>query len=163
MNHKRLFLGLLFGIAAFVVYLFYYDTLIPGLIGGSYRLTNPAGFIISCFLLAGGQVIIGGFLLNVMAGAAGKKMDILKGDFIASITALLFAFTYVFFPRYGPFYYVVYTAGQGPWYAIPFELFWSAVIILCTAVLMKKQYQLPAKHAVLFSGIVYIFMTVGAS
>ncbi len=164
MNYRRLVLGVIFAIAAYTIYLLFYDTLIPGLPQGSFRLANPTAFYIASFLLVSGQIMIGGFLLNMLAAVMKKgEMDALKGYFIASAMTLLFAFTYAIFHGYGPFYYIVYFAGIGPWYALPFEIVWSVFAVVIGTVLVNKEYKLSMNHALLFSAIVYIFITVGAS
>jgi hypothetical protein len=164
MNYKIFFSGLLLGLAAFIIYLFYYDTLIPGLIEGSYRLTNFTGFAISCFLLADGQIIIGGFLLNVMATAVDKKKgDYLRGLFIVSLMTFLFSFTYVIFPQYGPFFYIVYSVGMAPWYSIPFEILWTSFVVIFGAIMIHREYKMNMNYATLFSIIIYLGITAAAS
>lgn len=164
MNARRLVIGVACAVVAYVLYLSYYDILIPGLPEGSYRLATTLGFAVASFLLVGGQILIGGFLINVMAAfGRARNEDCLKGDSIASVMTVLFALTYAIFPHFGPFYYIVFSATQGAWYVMLFEVLWSAFIVLIGAALIRWQYNIRLWHALVFATVAYIFITVAAS
>lgn len=156
--------AIVFAVAAFAIYMLFYDTLIPGLPQGSYRLANPSGFVLSTFWLVTGQIIIAGFILHLMAAAVDRKReDMLRALCIVSVMTFLFSVTYFIFPNYGPFFYVVYSVGMAPWYAIPFEIFWTAFVVVLGAVLIHKEYKMNMNYATLFSLIIYLGITVAAS
>ncbi len=164
MNTRRLALATLFAVLAFMTYMLFYDTLIPGLPQGSYRLANPFGFTIATFWLTAGQIIIAGFILHLMVGAIDrKKEDYLRALFIVSLMTLLFSFTYVIFPRVGPFFYIVYSVGMAPWYAVPFEILWTSFVVVVSAALIHKEYKISMNYATLFSLIIYLGITAAAS
>lgn len=162
-NHKKGLLTLAFFVLAFVLYAFYYDILIPGLPDGSYRLATNNGLIIVAFLLAGGQTAIGGFFLNVCAGASGAKLDYQNGLLISAFMTFMFSMTYFFFPNFGPFYYIAFATSNAPWYVFPFEVIWTAIVICTSALITKREYNIGIAHALLFCAIAYTFITVGAS
>ena len=144
--------------------MFYYDTLIPGLPEGSYRLANPGGFLLATIWLTLGQIIIAGFILHMMAGAVDRRNeDYLKALFIVSLMTLLFAYTYVIFPQFGPFFYIVYSVGLAPWYAVPFEILWTSFVVILGAALIRREYRLTMNLATLFSLIIYLGITAAAS
>ena len=72
---------------SFVIYLSFYDILIPGLPEGSYRLAIGSMFAIPALLLALGQVGIGGAIITFAVSSIRKerlsKENYLKSLFVA--------------------------------------------------------------------------------
>lgn len=161
-DNKLLMASSTFILLAFVVYVLFYDILIPGLPGGSYRLAVGYLFLVPSLMLAVGQAFILGFFLHMTAAALAGKRDFLKALFIASFLTFLFSVTYVIFPFYGPFYYIVFAVG-GPWYALPVEVLWSAITISAGALLIHRFFNLPVKASHLISSLIVAGIIVTAS
>ncbi|KHO47381.1 MAG: hypothetical protein QT00_C0002G0031 [archaeon GW2011_AR5] len=152
---------------SFVIYLSFYDILIPGLPEGSYRLAIGSMFAIPALLLALGQVGIGGAIITFAVSSIRKerlsKENYLKSLFVASLITLLFAFTYVIYPFYGPFYYIVFSAGGLSPVIIAGEIAWTAIMVVAGTLLISRMNKLRTSHALLVTVIAIIFITVAAS
>ena len=98
-----------------MIYLLFYDILIPGLPNGSYRLAVGQFFAIPSLLLLLGQVLIGGMIILFASSSIKKEKlnadNFAKPLFIASFLTLIFAVMYVIYPFFGPFYYIVFSSG----------------------------------------------------
>jgi len=91
-------LAVTFLILAFTTYAFFLDILIPGLPDSSYRLKVGFDlFLIPCLLLAGGQLMIGGFIIfmTVPTVSRGKnKLRMWQSMALGGYLTFLFSLTY---------------------------------------------------------------------
>ena len=134
---------------AFVLYMLYFDILVPSIPhGGSVRYSSGPYFVLPVFLLVGGQILFNTYLLHVSikAGEEGRQ-DLIKAFFVSSVQVFLFSLFYAFHPFYGPYTFIVYfTPGQGgqnfPSYSIPLFSLWVMVIIGVTTFLIRKVFDL---------------------
>ncbi|MBI4173688.1 MAG: hypothetical protein HY519_03125 [Candidatus Aenigmarchaeota archaeon] len=148
---------------AFIIYTMFFDILIPGLPDGSYRQAVGALFAIPAFLLAGGQTLIAGFFLHALTHLyKGRQPAYYKAAFITAVMTLMFSFTYVIFPNFGPFYYIVFAVG-GPDYALPVEIFWTLFTIGVGTYLTRRIYGIAYPQAALSIALVLLGITVAAS
>lgn len=161
-DNRLLSATVIFTALAFAVYLLYFDILIPGLPDGSYRLAVGQWFAVPSLMLALGQALIFGFFLHMTVSAFTRRSDFLKAVFVSSFLTFLFSLTYIIFPSYGPFYFIVFAVG-GPWHALPVEILWSAVIVTAGAFLIRGFYGLPLKVSLFASALVVAGITVAAS
>lgn len=151
-------------VCAFFVYYSYFDILIPSVADDSYRAAVGGVFVIPVLVLLLGQAGVGGFFLQIFAFAVNKKhADYLKATVISSFLTLWFALTYFWFPKYGPFYYLVFVYGEAPWYALPLEIAWTAGALLAGTLLAIRMLRLPWRKAFIGVGLAYMFMTLAAS
>lgn len=162
LNKNYLACAVIFSLIAFAVYLQFFDILIPGLPNGSYRLAVGQFFAIPAFMLAGGQVLIGGAIIFFAASTFGKAREFEKSLFISSVLVLMFSLTYVLFPMYGPFYYIVFAVG-GPPYALALEFLWSISMLAVGTSLVKKLHGTNWRYALVATFITGVFIIVAAS
>ena len=152
---------------AFVIYMLFYDILIPGIPNGSYRLAVGPLLAVPALLLLIGQVAIAGLMiLFAVSSLKGEKLsgnNFSKSLLVASVITLLFAFTYVIYPLYGPFYYIVFATGSAPAGVIFVEAAWTVVMIAASTLLIKKLHGIKMSHALLIAVMSIIFITVAAS
>lgn len=146
----------------FVIYVNFFDILIPGLPNGSYRQAVGPLFAIPSFLLAGGQVLIGGLIIYFISSKFSPKAKLQKSLFISAAVTLFFSFTYVIFPFFGPFYYIVFAVG-GPPHALLVEVVWSVIMLTAGTLLTEKLNKVERKYAFLVAAITIMFITVAAS
>jgi hypothetical protein len=167
-------LVVLFLLAAFAVYYNFFDILIPGMQSGdSYRLAVGQFFVIPIILLLLGQSMIAGFIFQLMSKALiPKKSDsirsllragYLRAWLIGAVMTFWFSLTYMIFPKYGPFYYVVFVYQAGPSYALPIEIIWTVAGVLIGTYLGKKFLNIPCKMSLLAAAAAYLIITVAAS
>ena len=161
-NPSLYFLVLVLFLLSAAVYTAYFDILLPGFSDGSYRKAVGEMFIIPSVLLAAGQIFFGGFLLHMCTSAIAKKGDFLRSLSIAAIMAFMFSLTYVMFPFYGPFYYIVFVL-TGPWYALPLEIAYTAATVLASAYLIRRFYDIEWKISIFVAAVILGGMTVAAS
>lgn len=162
-SSSRLYLlVLLLFLLSTVVYALYFDILLPGFMDGSYRKAIGEMFIIPSVLLAAGQIFFGGFLLHMCTSAISKKGDFLRSLSIAAVMAFMFSLTYVMFPFYGPFYYIVFVL-TGPWYALPLEIAYTAATVLVSAYLIRRFHGIEWKISIFVAAVILGGMTVAAS
>lgn len=151
---------------SFLIYLSYYDILIPGLPNGSFRLAVGPLIVAPFFILAAGQVVIGGLIIYFGVTSIIRRCEFKKDYtislFIASLMTFLFSLTYVIYPFYGPFYYIIFLAG-GPPEVILVEIIWSAIMLAASTLLIGKLHKIKRKYAFLIAAIAIIFITVAAS
>ena len=156
-----------FTIASFVIYMLFYDILIPGLPNGSYRLAVGSMFAIPALLLLAGQVAIGGLIILFAASSIRReklsKSIYVKSLFVASLLTLLFSVTYVIYPFFGPFYYIVFSSGGVSPLILIGEIAWTIIMVVSGTLLTRKLHKLPAKWSLLVTIIAIIFITVAAS
>lgn len=162
-NSKLYFIVLLFFLAAVTVYALYFDILIPGLPGGSYRKAVGSLFIIPSALLAFGQIFISGFFLHMISAALTKKSDFLKAMAITSAMTLMFSLTYVWLPFYGPFYYIVGFVMNDPGYVLPIEIAYTAFMVVVSSYLIRSVYRMEPKTSVFVAMTILLGITVAAS
>ena len=163
MDRRILACTIVIFLAAIFVYSIFFDILIPNMeAGDSYRDQVGALFIVPIFILALGQLLVGGIVFHLFAKAA-KSADFLRALLQSSVLTLWFSLTYALFPKYGPFYYIVFVYGEAPWYALPIELAWTISAILIGTYLSRKLFGLPCRVGFFASVVVYTIMTLGAS
>jgi hypothetical protein len=151
-------------ILTFVVYLMFFDILIPNMPSDSYRSTAGIWFVIPVALLMLGQTLIGGLILHLFSIAANpKNAYILWALLVASIVTFCFSLTYMFFPKYGPFYYIVFVYSSAMWYALPVELGWSFFTFAVGSYLAYKLLKMPYKLSLLAIFVVYVVIVLAAS
>lgn len=153
---------LVLAVMSITVYAMYFDILLPGYADGSYRKAVGDLFIIPSVLLALGQIFIAGFFLHAIAIAIAKKNDFLRALVITAVMTVMFSLTYVMFPFYGPFYYIVF-AVTGPSYALPVEIAYTTTMVLISSYLIRKFYGMELKTSVFVAAVVLLGITVAAS
>lgn len=155
-------LVLLFFVLSIAVYALYFDILLPGFADSSYRKAVGTWFIIPSILLAFGQIFVGGFFLHAIAIAIAKKNDFLKALVISGGMTFMFSLTYVMFPFYGPFYYIVFVL-TGPSYALPVEIAYTTSMILVSSYIIRKFYGMDSKISIFVAMAILVGITVAAS
>ncbi|MBI4170846.1 MAG: hypothetical protein HY514_04070 [Candidatus Aenigmarchaeota archaeon] len=151
-------------IAATLVYLAFFDILIPNVPDDSYRLAVGSLFVVPVIILVFGQTIIGGFFLHMLSEAANpKKADFLRALFVAAMMTFLFSLTYVMFPRYGPFYYIVFVYNIGPWHALPLVVAWTLSAITINTYLAHKLLGISTRLSFIAIALTYIGIIAAAS
>lgn len=161
-SNKSYALVLLFFVLSVAVYALYFDILLPNFAGGSYKKAVGNLFIIPSVLLAFGQIFIAGFFLHMISAALTKKSDFLKSMVITAVMTAMFSLTYVMFPFYGPFYYIVF-AVTGPWFALPVEIIYSTAMVLIASYLIRRIYTIEWKTSIFVATVILIGITVAAS
>ena len=161
-NPRFYALVLILAAMSILVYSLYFDILLPGYADDSYRKAVGDLFIIPSVLLALGQIFIAGFFLHMIAAAITKKSDFLKALVITAVMTSMFSLTYVMFPFYGPFYYIVF-AITGPGYALPVEIAYTTAMILVSSYLIRKFYGMELKTSVFVAAVILLGITVAAS
>ncbi len=155
---------LAFSAAAIAVYSAFFDVLIPNVANDSYRAAIGPLFIVPIVVLVFAQVGIGGFFLHAISSVSGKKSaDLLRSLLIASVMAFLFSLTYMMFPKYGPFYFIVFVYSSSPWYALPLVAAWTFFSISVGAFLAHRLLKLPCKTSYLAAGLAYTLILAAAS
>jgi len=161
---RVLFVLLSVMILTFVVYFMFFDILIPNLPSDSYRSAIGIWFVIPIVLLLLGQTVISGIILYLFSKVANpNNADFLRALLIAGILTFCFSLTYMFFPGYGPFYYLVFVYQSTMWYALPVEIGWSIFTFTVGSYLAHKLLKLSYKVSLLAIFIVYVFIIVAAS
>ena len=150
-------------LASFLVYLNFFDILIPGLPNGSYRAVVGAWFAVPSFILSVGQILISGFIISAAVHLFGGKVRPSRSLFTASLMVFLFSLTYVIFPFFGPFYYIIFYAGGVPPYVLAIEVAWSAALLAVSTLLISKLHKMELRLALLTTIITGIFIVVAAS
>ncbi len=150
-------------LASFIIYLNYYDILIPGLPNGSYRLAIGELFAIPVFLLSVGQVVIGAVMIFASVNLFRKKPNMAKSLFISSFMVFLFSLTYIIFPMFGPFYYIVFVTADAPSYVLGIEMAWTAVTLVISTISIAKLNGLKTCDALFTAIMATIFIIVAAS
>ncbi|MGI0078247.1 MAG: hypothetical protein ACRECH_01335 [Nitrososphaerales archaeon] len=144
-NDRLFVLSLLFSAATFVVYMVYFDILVPFIPQGSVRYNSDGFFAIPVFLLISAQTLFVTYFLHATIKAIDqKKRDLLKAYFVSSVEIFLFSLLYVFFPYYGPYTYVVYfMPGENfPLLSYPLLVFWTMITILATSLMIEREFHL---------------------
>ena len=67
------------------------------------------------------------------------------------------------YPFYGPFYYIVFSAGGLSPVIIAGEIAWTAIMVVAGTLLISRMNKLRTSHALLVTVIAIIFITVAAS
>lgn len=161
---RTFFLLLSVMILTFVVYFMFFDILIPNLPSDSYRSAIGIWFVIPIVLLMFGQTVISGIILYLFSKVANpNNADILRAFLVAGILTFCFSLTYMFFPEYGPFYYLVFVYRSAMWYALPVEIGWTAFTMAVGSYLAHKLLKMSYKVSLLAIFIVYVFIVVAAS
>ena len=161
-NKNYVAFSIILFLITFVIYTYYYDILIPGLPNGSYRHAIGQYFAIPAFLLAGGQVMLAGVIIFVAANTYKNNQDFEKSLLISSVLVLMFAMTYVMFPMYGPFYYIVFAVG-GPPYVLVVELVWSIAMLVVATNMINKLHKIGKLNALITAFVTLVFIMVAAS
>ncbi len=158
-------LAVTFLILAFTTYAFFLDILIPGLPDSSYRLKVGFDlFLIPCLLLAGGQLMIGGFIIfmTVLTVSRGKyKLRMWQSMAMGGYLTFLFSLTYAAYPLHGPVYYAAFVSTS--LYAISFEVVWAASSIVSAALAVRLLSGARWKHALFSAGLALLIIIVSAS
>ncbi len=158
-------LAVTFLILTITTYAFFLDILIPGLPNSSYReAVGFALFLIPSFLLAGGQLLIGGFIIfmTVPTVSRGKyKLRMWQSMALGSYLTFLFSLTYAAYPLHGPVYYAAFVGTSV--YAILFEAVWAASSIFSAALAIRWMSGARWKHALFAAGLAMLIITVSAS
>ncbi|MBI2675487.1 MAG: hypothetical protein HYX24_03445 [Candidatus Aenigmarchaeota archaeon] len=162
---KYLVPSMALGAASFFVYVAFFDILMPGLPEGSYRLAVGQLFAIPSFILAFGQIAISAIFLYHIAAANGAKVagTFSRSVFVASVLTFLFSLTYVIFPHFGPFYYIVFAAEKAPANVLPIEIAWTLAALLIGSLAYERIYKLGFRESLFYIALVYVFISVAAS
>jgi hypothetical protein len=155
-------LALLFFMLSITVYALYFDILLPGFADGSYRKAVGNLFIIPSILLAFGQIFVGGFFLHMISMALTRRSDFLKALVSAGAMTFMFSLTYVMFPFYGPFYYIIFVL-TGPSYALPVEIAYTTAMVLISSYIIRKFYGMDSKISIFVAMAILVGITVAAS
>jgi hypothetical protein len=148
--------------ATITVYSLFFDILIPNLQNDSYRAAVGSFFIIPIILLVIGQTGLG-MVIFYLFSKSYSKANLLSSAIMASLMNLWFSLTYAIFPKYGPFYYIVFVYGEAPWYALPVELAWTIGALAIGTICARKILHLDKKRSFFAAVIVYTIMTLAAS
>jgi hypothetical protein len=137
-RYKVMAVGLF--VLAFVVYSFYLDILIPGLPNSSEReAVGFTAFLVPAFLLAGGQALIGGFIIFMTIPTVSRykhKIRMWKAMALGSYLTFLFSLTYAAYPMHGPVYYAAFVGTSVA--AILFEAVWAATSIISAGYAIRR-------------------------
>jgi hypothetical protein len=162
---KYKLLTVTFLVLTITTYAFFLDILIPGLPDSSYRLNVGFGlFLIPSLFLAGGQLMIGGFMIfmTVPTVSRGKyKLRMWKSMALGGYLTFLFSLTYAAYPLHGPVYYAIFVGTS--LYAILFEIGWAAAAIFSAAMAIKVLSGCRWKHALFAAGLSLLIIIVSAS
>lgn len=161
-NKNYVAVSIILFLIAFIIYTYYYDILIPGLPNGSYRHAIGQFFAIPAFLLAAGQVMLAGAIIFFAANTYNNDQDFEKSLLISSVLVLMFSLTYVIFPMYGPFYYIVFAVG-GPPYVLAIEFVWSIAMLVVATGMISKIHKIGKLHALITAFVTLVFIMVAAS
>jgi hypothetical protein len=158
-------LAVTFLILTFTTYAFFLDILIPGLPDSSYRLKVGFDlFLIPCLLLAGGQLMIGGFVIFMTVPTVSRykyKLRMWQSMALGGYLTFLFSLTYVAYPLNGPVYYAAFVGTSA--YAILFEVVWAASSIVSAALVIRLLSGSRWKHALFSAGLAMLIIVVSAS
>jgi hypothetical protein len=162
---KYKLLTVAFLVLAFATYAFFLDILIPGLPDSSYRLEVGFGlFLIPSLFLAGGQLMIGGFMIFMTVPTVSRgryKLRMWKSMALGGYLTFLFSLTYAAYPLHGPVYYAVFVGTSV--YAILFEVIWAASSVFSAALVIKLLSGAKWKHALFAAGLSLLIIIVSAS
>jgi len=150
-------------LASFVIYLNYYDILIPGIPDGSYRLAVGTLFVIPAFILSVGQLLIGAFIIFAAAYLFKGREHVTRSFFVSAVVVFLFSLTYVIFPMFGPFYYIVFATGIAPPHVLEVEIAWTLTILAVSTLLIAKMNKIKMHDALFTAAVTIIFIVVAAS
>jgi hypothetical protein len=145
------------------VYANYYDILIPGITNGSYREAVGQLFIVPSLILSVFQVLLGAFIIFASVTTMEGKQHETKSLFTASFMVFLFSLTYVIFPMFGPFYYIVFATSIAPPNVLFVELAWTAAFLTVSTLLIHRLQKVKWHFAFFIAGLVGIFIVVAAS
>ncbi len=147
--------------AAACIYLNYFDILAPEFVNGSFRQSVGKYFIVPVIMLITAQLAIGTtfayLAINLLKQSAN---DALKAAAVSAFAMFLFSFTYFIFPFYGPYYYIVSWAAQGPHNALLIEVLWTALSIFSITMAFRKSFKIDWK-ACLVLAIFLLSMFMG--
>ena len=171
-NTRLLVASLSLSAATFVVYLRYFDILVPFIPGGSVRDNSGLFFALPVFVLLGGQTLFDvWFTHSAVKLASPEKRDALKAYFVAAFQILLFSGYYVLFPYYGPYVYIVYwmpgqSFGEFAYLTI---VAWTLAIILGTYAVTRWAFRAnppdqlsTVKRLLLASGALAMIMVIAS-
>ncbi|HVP22998.1 MAG TPA: hypothetical protein VMS77_03700 [Conexivisphaerales archaeon] len=154
-----------FVILSILVFSFRLDILIPGLPNSSEREhIGPLLMTVPSFLLAGGQLLIGGFTIFTTIPAVSKgafKIRMWKSMAIGGYLTFLFSLTYVAYPYHGPVYYAAFVGYSLT--AILFEVGWALFTILSAGWAIRRLSGCKWKHALFAAGLSLLIIVVSAS
>ena len=160
---RYLLAAIFLALISFVVYVNYYDILIPGIPNGSYKLAVGNLFAIPSFILLAGQVFVGAFIIYACVYLFHGKEHATKSLLISSTMAFMFSLTYVIFPMFGPFYYIVFATGTAPPHVIEIELVWTILTLSISTFLVSRLGKVELRKAFFTALVVGIFIVVAAS
>ncbi len=157
--------ALALGMVSLAIYINFYDILIPGLPNGSYRLWVGQLFAIPSFLLMFGQIAVSAIFLYNIAAAGGAKVrgTFFRAVLVAAVMTFFFAFTYVMYPGFGPYYYIFFTQGQQPPHVLLTEIAWTVASLLASSLLYSRIYRLGFRKSLFYVALVHAFINVAAS
>jgi len=162
---KVFFAAALLFVLAVAVYIQFFDILIPN-VGNDDSYRNAVGslFIVPIFILAAGQTLISSIFLHWMSKVVNpEKADYLRSFMIGSMMTFIFSLTYLMFPKYGPFYFIVFVYEQAPWYALPLEIGWFIAFLGLTTYAIHRFLQIPYRISAFTTFLLAIFIIVCAS
>jgi hypothetical protein len=163
---KYKLLTFLFFALAIIVYEEKLDILIPNLPGGSYRAAvGPVIFLIPAIILAGFQIMSGGFVLYMTVRTLShdnNRIRMWQALSLASIQTFLFSLTYAIFGSKGPLYYLVFVGG-GPSWVLPVEILWTTFQIISFGYLLKRLTKLKWRWSLFTSAFILILILDPAS
>ena len=106
--------------------------------------------------------MLAGVIIFFAANTYKNNQDFEKSLMISSVLVLMFALTYVMFPMYGPFYYIVFAVG-GPPYVLVVELVWSITMLVVATGLINKIHKIGKLNALITAFVTLVFIMVAAS
>ncbi len=161
----KLLTFLFFGLAI-ATYEEFLDILIPGLPNGSYReAVGPLFFLIPTIVLAGFQIMSGGFVLYMTVRTLShdnNRIRMWQALSLASVQTFLFSLTYAFFGRRGPLYYLVFVGGGPPW-ILPLEILWTTFQIISLGYLLERLTKIKWRWSLFTSAFILILILDPAS
>jgi hypothetical protein len=153
-----------FFILAFGVYSFYLDILIPGLPDSSYReAVGFTAFLVPSFLLAGGQSLIGGFIICTTIPTVSRsrhRIRMWKSMALGSYLTFLFSLTYAAYPLHGPVYYAAFVGTSV--FAILFEAAWAGTSIVSAGFAIRRVSGARWVHVLFAAGLSLLIIIVAA-
>jgi hypothetical protein len=158
-------MAVLMFVLSFAVYAVFLDILIPGLPNSSARdAVDFILFLIPTFLLAGGQLTIGGFMIFSTLRTASReryKVRMWQAMAVGGLLTFLFSLTYAAYPYYGPVYYAFFVGGRPE--ALLFEAVWMFLSITLAGWIIKRLSGAGWNHVLFAAGLSMLVIVVSAS
>jgi hypothetical protein len=161
---KYKLLAVAFLILAFTTYAYFFDILIPGLPDSSYRLKVGFDlFLVPSLFLAGGQLMIGGFIIFMTVPTVSRgrhKLRMWRSMALGGYLTFLFSLTYAAYPLHGPVYYAAFVGTSAS--AILFEAVWAATSIVSAGLAIRRLSGARWIHSLFAAGLALLIIIIAA-